>query len=90
MQKIKVAKGFNTWVKVKRQKPSTVGGLYLPDQSQSGRSLWFMDQDLESLDLKEGDQILPAPETWFYKVNPDDETDDDFMMKEEHILAIVA
>jgi len=87
MIKKKIIKPVNDWVTLRRKKPTTLSGLHLPNMSQSGRSSWYLTQDVPELGLKDGDQILPAPEAWLYKVNNDMEDDDSFAIKMEHIIA---
>ena len=90
MERIKVIQGFNTWVKVRRVPPEKLSILHLPEgAAREGRSAWFMDEDVGSLGLLAGDQIILCPEVWLYKVNSEDKDCQDFMVKEEHILARV-
>lgn len=90
MERIKVVQGLNTWRKVRRKPPTTLSGLHLPEgAAREGRSYWYMEEDIDEMGLKKGDQILLCPEVWLYKVNSEDKDCHQFMVKEEHILAKV-
>lgn len=88
--KLAIEEGFNGWVRIRREVPGAVGTLVLPQgASREGRSSWFMDQPVDDMNLKVGDQIIPMPEAWLYKVNHDDKDCPEFAVKKEHILAKV-
>ncbi len=88
-ENVKVIEAFG-WVRVKRVVPGQVAGLVLPEgASREGRSQWYMEQDLPELNLVAGDQIIPTPDVWYYKVNPDDKDCQQFLFRCDHILAKV-
>lgn len=90
MKKLAVKRSFNGWVKCRREAPKTLAGLHLPEgAARTGRSQWYLMQDVPSLGLKEGAHVMPSPEAWFFKVNHEDERCDKFLVKEEHIIAEV-
>ena len=84
-----VTKTFNTWMKIRRQKPSMLSGLHLPESTQGSKSTWYAAQDAPELGIVEGEQLLLAPEVWLFKVNHDLESCDRFLCKEEHIIGVV-